>query len=239
MLSLVFSLAYRITDWLSIGGGFMPNFDSLQDNHANVRLNAPEGDPTMGTDLELEQEATGTFTPLLGILIKAPNEGLRDVISLGLSYRGRVKNYFGTGRSDQSVGLGLPDLSFFQLVYIRGELVNFVGFVPEQYSAGLGLHPMERLTVGLDLTYKRWEDFTFWLDQAPNPGSRTRWFPGSAPNTPSPSAATSWVWATSRTAGCAAATTTSRAPTPRFPAARTSSTTTSTSPASGSASTPS
>ncbi|MBK7973178.1 MAG: hypothetical protein IPK07_07840 [Deltaproteobacteria bacterium] len=28
VLSLVFSLAYRITDWLSIGGGFMPNFDS-------------------------------------------------------------------------------------------------------------------------------------------------------------------------------------------------------------------
>lgn len=169
VLSLVFSLAYRITDWFSIGAGFMPNFDSLQDNHANVRLNAPEGDPTMGTDLELEQEATGTFTPLFGILLKAPNEGLRDVISLGFSYRGRVKNYFGTGRSDQSVGLGLPDLSFFQLVYIRGELVNFVGFVPEQYSAGLGLHPMERLTLGLDVTYKRWEDFTFWLDQPPNP----------------------------------------------------------------------
>ncbi len=169
VLSLVFSLAYRITDWLSIGGGFMPNFDSLQDNHANVRLNAPEDDPTMGTDLELEQEATGTFTPLFGIVIKPPMESLRDVISLGISYRGRVKNYFGTGRSDQSVGLGLPDGSFFQLVYIRGELVNFVGFVPEQYSVGLGLHPSEKLTIGLDLTYKRFEDFTFWLDRPPDP----------------------------------------------------------------------
>ncbi|MBK7973179.1 MAG: hypothetical protein IPK07_07845 [Deltaproteobacteria bacterium] len=160
------------------------------------------------------------------------------MISPGLLSRAG-EELLGTGRSDQSVGLGLPDLSFFQLVYIRGELVNFVGFVPEQYSAGLGLHPMERLTVGLDLTYKRWEDFTFWLDQAPNPRFQNTLVPRIGAEYAIPIGGD--ILGVGHFTYCrgAAATTTSRAPTPRFPAARTSSTTTSTSPASGSASTPS
>ena len=43
---------------------------------------------------------------------KPPVPGLEHLLSLGVSYRGRMKNFFGAGESNQILGLGLEDGSF-------------------------------------------------------------------------------------------------------------------------------
>lgn len=168
-LSLNISLAYRITDWLSIGGGIMPYINSFQDNNAQVRLFAGEEDPTGGTDLEIFQEASFEMAPVGGVMLRLPVWGRPDGLRFGFSYRGRIKTVFGTGAATQALGFALENGSFVELAFIPGEIVNLNAFVPQQWTLGFAIHPSDRWIVGFDATLKEWSDFRIWLDTPPTP----------------------------------------------------------------------
>lgn len=171
LLSAVATIAYRPWDWISFGGGVIPNVNAYQSNYAKIRLNAPPDDPTKGFDIAIKVHSVMEFSPVGGIMVRIPvPEMPEDFLQLGFSYRGQIGNFFGTGPSYTILGEGTPDGGFDPQTELPvGLIVNYAGFAPAQWSWGVGLRPNERLTLGADLVYKEFYAFKVFIHRKPNP----------------------------------------------------------------------
>jgi len=165
VLSLALSMAYSFDDWLAVGAGILPTINSLQSNTTKVTLNG-EGAPV---DLGIEQTGRVLISPIAGVLIRPTFLDLDHLLTVGFSYRGQIKNVFGTGPTHLIYGSIGSDGIFHPLPGLDAQVVNASGFAPEQFTLGFGLTPMEKLLIGFDITEKQWSAFHYWLDRPPQP----------------------------------------------------------------------
>lgn len=179
LLSVAISLGFRCTDWLSVGVGVMPTVNSLQSTPGTwISVNGiiDPNDPGRGGRMDLRQKSTLNIAPIGGILIHPPLGLLKDKLSVGLCYRGKMWGYYGTGlmRVDIAIERGRdPIIIPFQ----QGRSVDYIGFTPEQITGGVALRALPGLTVALDLTWKRYSEFHFFWDLLPfvlDPETRAR-----------------------------------------------------------------
>jgi len=186
LLNFVFSMAFQITDWLSVGTGIIPTVASYQDSRdslvaANEAFAADSDDPARGFRLNLRQETKISAVPVAGILLRPPIPALEEKVSFGLSYRGEVTGYYGTGPASINVVLELPEgETIFLLPTPEGKVVDFTGYNPEQVSVGLGLRPGRGLTIGIDCTWKNYSQFRFFWDLPPEPRFKDVYVPRAA-----------------------------------------------------------
>ncbi len=165
VLSIALSFAYPINDWVAVGAGILPTINSLQSNVTKVTLNG-EGTPV---DLGISQTGRVVISPIAGILIRPQFLDLQNLLSVGFSYRGQIKNVFGQGPTQVIYGTVGEDGVFHPLPPLNAEVFNASGFAPEQFTLGVGVTPAERLVLGFDVTQKQWSAFHYWLDQPPKP----------------------------------------------------------------------
>lgn len=200
VLSIAISAGWQALEWLSIGAGVMTTVSSFQTTAANVRLpelvcaiienpppqcgEFPQPDPTKGLDLSLQQRLPAELTPVAGLLVKVPTPFLASATSLGFSWRGEIGNDFGTGPETTSFGYRDPETGVFVPIIPKpGQpppvipIINFIGFSPQQYSFGIGLHPTADLTVDVDGTYKIWSAFRQFQETKPDPPFEDRFVP--------------------------------------------------------------
>ena len=183
LLNFAFSIACELTDWLSVGAGIIPTVASFQDSRdtmvaANEAFAPDSDDPTRGFRLNLRQETKISAVPVAGILLRPPIAALKHILSLGISYRGEVTGYYGTGPTRVDIVLELPDgHTVLLLPTPEGRTVDFTGYNPEQVSVGLGLRPGRGFTIGLDCTWKNFSQFRFFWDLPPEPRFRDIYVP--------------------------------------------------------------
>lgn len=165
VLSIALSMAYAFGDWVSVGAGILPTINSLQSNTTIVTLNG-EGTPV---DLGIEQTGRVVVTPIAGILVHPHVLDLENLLSIGFSYRGEIKNVFGTGPTHLIYGTVDESGVFTPLPGLDAFVVNASGYAPEQFTLGIGIHPAERMLIGFDVTQKQWTGWHYWLDRPPEP----------------------------------------------------------------------
>ncbi len=179
LFSFALSVGIRCTDWLSIGGGILPRVDSLQTStNSWIQLPTEPDDSAVGFRINLRQTTKMSAVPIAGILVRPPFAFLRDRVSIGVSYRGRISAFYGTGMQSTK-GLWVADLGNIQFIFDDpgGRVVDHVGFSPEQVTGGVALQLLENLVLACDLTWKKYSDFTFFWDLPPEPPFHDVWVP--------------------------------------------------------------
>jgi len=178
LLSMAISFAYRITPWLSVGAGAMPNITSVSTQSSFEALNMLD-DPVQGQRLSIHQTAKVFISPIAGILVTAPQAGWRDRISIGLTYRGRIKSFHGKGPLlEQGFGIETEDgriIPLFTVPMVR--IINLVSFNPHQITAGIAVKPYGGWTISADLTWKDYSDYRTFIDEIPEPAFHDSWVP--------------------------------------------------------------
>jgi len=171
LISLALSGAFKVTDWLFVGGGIIPRVDSIQESTGSwITLNGTldPNDPSQGFRMDLRQTTKINVSPTGGILILPPFGLLRDKVSIGFSYRGEVWGYYGTGPTSVDIVIERPGQD--PIVVYRdpgGRTVDFIGYTPEQFTGGVAVKPVQGLLVAFDLTWKRYSGFHFFWDIPP------------------------------------------------------------------------
>ena len=169
LVSLAISAGVRIFDWLSVGGGILPRVDAFQDSTGSwIVLNPEPDDASQGFRMDLRQESRINVVPIGGLLFKPPVEGLREMLSLGVCYRGKMWGFYGTGPTGVDVLIrrqGQDPIVIFSDP--GGKTVDYIGFNPEQLSLGLAARPFKGLTLTFDATLKFWSSFHFFWDIVP------------------------------------------------------------------------
>jgi len=179
LFSLAFSVAFRCTDWLSIGAGIMPQLESLQTStNSWIQLPPEPDDSAVGFRLNVRQNLKISATPVAGILVRPPMKALKNRISIGFSYRGEVSAFYGTGMQSTK-GIWVADPDDIQWIFDDpgGRVVDHVGFTPEQVTGGIAFRPFESLVLAVDVTWKKYSAFTFFWDLPPDPPFKDVWVP--------------------------------------------------------------
>lgn len=175
LFALALGVGYAFTDWLSLGVAVLPNLNSEQNSVSKINLYPEPGDPTNGLDFQILQEGSISIGPVVGILVRPPILDLEELLSIGFSYRGEIDGYFGTGPSQQNFGR-IDDGEFHPILSLPdGRIVNFMGYAPAQYTLGVGITPAERAVFDLDVTYKEWQTFMYWVGVKPDPAFQNTW----------------------------------------------------------------
>jgi long-chain fatty acid transport protein len=199
LLSTATSLAYRITDWFSLGGGILARMDTFQSTEQNyidlyTALRVP-GDS--GFRLRLKTEIKVRAEYVLGILVRPPVKDWQEKLSLGVVYRRELSGYYGTGPSSNDVVyvcpeetlLGLPLCpddpsgepygpgSKFTIIPLKAFSVDYIGYNPPQLAIGLALKPARRMTISADVTWKDYSEFQFFWALPPEPRVNDTWTP--------------------------------------------------------------
>ena len=196
LLSTATSLAYRITDWFSLGGGMLARMDTFQSTEQNyidlyTALTVP-GDT--GFRLRLKTEIKVRSEYVLGILVRPPVRGWQEKLSLGVVYRRELSGYYGTGRSGDDVVYVCPEEglcpftdprtgepatpgSKFLLFPLKAFSVDYIGYNPPQLAIGLALKPARRMTISADVTWKDYSEFQFFWALPPEPRFHDTWTP--------------------------------------------------------------
>ncbi len=179
LFSMALSVAFRCTDWLSIGAGILPRVDSLQTSTDSwIQIPADPNDSSVGFRMDLRQTTTVNVVPVCGLLVRPPKPSLRDRIAFGFSYRGEISVYYGTGmQSTKGVWVGDPDNPIMFFDDPGGKVIDHVGFTPEQFTFALSGTPLPGLILAFDLTWKRYSAFTFFWDLPPDPPFSDVWVP--------------------------------------------------------------
>ena len=137
--------AYRINDWLSVGGGVSLVYAELTQKAAinNVLDGLPDG------ELKLEEDDVG-FGFNLGLLVE-PQAGTR----FGLSYRSKVDLEFDDALSLKGLG---PTLSA-ALGGVLGAKVDLEMNIPQMVMVS-GYHELtERLAIMANIGWQEWSEF--------------------------------------------------------------------------------
>jgi len=171
LVSLAISMGVRCTDWLSVGGGLLPRIDGLQSSTGSwITVNGildPE-DPSKGLRMNLEQTTRIMVVPIGGVLFRLPVDGVRDLLSFGVTYRGKMWGYYGTGPTAVDILIQRPGQDPIVLFQDPGgRTVDYIGFTPEQVTGGVAARPFPGFTAAFDLTWKRYSQFHFFWDLPP------------------------------------------------------------------------
>jgi len=139
------TLSYRISDFLSVGAGFVygiGTFDFRQalPVHGSLGPGYDEG------DAHLHGNASGAGFNL-GVQMK-----LNDRLQLGVTYRSQINMDISSGSAVFSVPSSLT--SSFPNTHFDSQLP-----LPQVASIGIGYRPAERLTLQFDLNYTGWNSF--------------------------------------------------------------------------------
>lgn len=169
LLALVISMGFEVTPWFSVGAGVIPSLDSYADQDAFAATNNRE-DGVMGLRLSIHQTAEFFVVPVFGVLIKPPAERLRDLVAVGVSYRGENKGHHGKGPLHQVIGVedenGEPTWGF---LYPKTLTINLVSFAPRQVTAGIAFRPGPGLTFAYDMTWKQYSRYQTYLEISASP----------------------------------------------------------------------
>ncbi|MEW6442247.1 MAG: hypothetical protein AB1640_15020 [bacterium] len=171
LLCFALSGAVKVTDWLFAGGGIIPRVDALQDTTGSwIALNRAldPNDPSQGFRLNLKQTTEFNVSPIGGVLIRPPFRFLRDALSIGVTYRGELWGFYGTGPTGVDVVIERPGQD--PIVIFKdpgGRTVDYIGYTPEQVTGGIAVRPCEGLLVAFDLTWKHYSEFHFFWDILP------------------------------------------------------------------------
>ena len=178
LLSMAISFAYRVTPWLSVGAGAMPNITSVSTQSSFEALNMID-DPVQGQRLSIHQTAKVFISPIAGLLVSPPQARWRDRISMGLSYRGQIKSFHGKGPLlEQGFGIETEEgriIPLFTIPMVR--IINLVSFNPHQITAGVAARPHRGWLISVDLTWKDYSDYRTFIDEVPDPAFRDTWVP--------------------------------------------------------------
>jgi long-subunit fatty acid transport protein len=195
LLSTATSLAYRITDWLSMGGGILARMDTFQNTEQNyidlyTWLTDPEDSPFR---LRLKTEVKIRTEYVLGILVRPPVRGWQEKVSLGVVYRRELSGYYGTGASSNDVVYVCPEdgpCPFTRpdgepgqpgdkyLIYpLKAFSVDYIGYNPAQIAIGLAVRPVKRMLISADVTWKDYSEFQFFWALPPEPRFNDTWTP--------------------------------------------------------------
>ena len=196
LLSTATSVAYRITDWLSLGGGVLARMDTFQSTEHNyvdlyTLLTDPNDD---GFRLRLKTTVKVYSEYVLGLLVRPPIKGWQERLSLGVVYRRELSGYYGTGPSSDDVVYVCPEDgpcpfidprtgepgtpgSKFLLFPLKAFSVDYIGYNPAQLSIGLALRPVRRMTISADVTWKDYSEFKFFWALPPEPRFHDTWIP--------------------------------------------------------------
>jgi hypothetical protein len=196
LMSAATSVAYRITDYLSIGGGVLPRMYTFQDTQENyIDLLASLRDPEdQGYRLRLKTEVKVFAEWVVGVLFRPPVKGLKEKLSLGMAYRREISGYYGTGMNSDDVAYVCPEEgpcpftdprtgepagpgSKFLIFPINARSVDYIGYNPPQLAIGLALKPWARMTLSADVTWKDYSEFNFFWALPPEPRFKDTWIP--------------------------------------------------------------
>jgi long-chain fatty acid transport protein len=196
LLSTATSLAYRITDWLSLGGGVLARMDTFQSTEQNyIDLYAWLTDPDdTGFRLRLKTEIKVYSEYVLGLLFRPPIRDWQEKLSLGVVYRRELSGYYGTGPSSDDVVYICPEDgpcpfidprtgdpatpgSKFLIMPLKAFSVDYIGYNPAQLAIGLAFKPVRRLTIAGDVIWKDYSEFQFFWALPPEPRFNDTWIP--------------------------------------------------------------
>jgi len=179
LFSMAISVGFRCTDWLSIGAGILPQVSALQTStNSWIQLPPEPDDEAVGFRINLRQVTEMSVVPIAGVLIRPPVKSLKDILSIGFSYRGLMEAFYGTGMQSTKVILVFdPDNPALLFDDPGGLVVDHVGFSPEQMTTGIALKPFPNLLLSVDLTWKRYSAFTFFWDIPPELPFSDVWIP--------------------------------------------------------------
>jgi long-chain fatty acid transport protein len=196
LLSTATSIAYRITDWLSLGGGVLARMDTFQSTEQNYIdlyswLAVPDDD---GFRLRLKTEVKVYSEYVLGLLFRPPVRGWQERLSLGVVYRRELSGYYGTGRSSNDVVYVCPEDgpcpfidprtgepgkpgSKFSIFPLKAFSVDYIGYNPAQLAIGLAVRPVRKMTISADVLWKDYSAFQFFWALPPEPRFHDTWTP--------------------------------------------------------------
>jgi long-chain fatty acid transport protein len=194
LLSTATSLAYRITDWFSLGGGILARMDTFQSTEQNYvdLYSAFVGEEPFHLRLKTEIKVRAEY--VLGILVSPPVRDWQEKLSLGVVYRRELSGYYGTGASSNDVVYVCPEEglcpftdprtdepgtpgSKFLLIPLKAFSVDYIGYNPAQLAIGLALRPTRKLTISADVTWKDYSEFNFFWALPPEPRFNDTWTP--------------------------------------------------------------
>lgn len=136
------TVSYRISDMVSIGGGFIYAIGSFHTSRAIPAQNASGADGKG----ELKGNASGMGYNI-GIQLKA-----NDQLNFGISYRSKVKMEVDAGDATFTVPASLA--TRFPATTFKAELP-----LPEVLSVGMSYKPLEKLTLQLDFNLTGWKTY--------------------------------------------------------------------------------
>jgi long-chain fatty acid transport protein len=139
------TFSYRISDFLSVGGGFIYANGSL-DLRKAVSIHSYSGPNLDDGEAHLHGSANGVGFNL-GVHLK-----MGDHIQAGLTYRSQVNMNLGGGLATFTVPASLK--SEFPDTHFDSQLP-----LPQVATFGIGVRPGERLTLQFDLSYTGWNSF--------------------------------------------------------------------------------
>lgn len=144
------TVAYRVSDWLSVGGGFIYSAGSLDLRQALPvhSYNGPSDPSRDEGEAHLYSSASGEGFNL-GVQIRA-NERLQ----FGLTYRSQVNMNVSGGSATFKVPTSLRDS--FPNTTFDSQLP-----LPQVATIGVGYRPVENLTLQFDLNYTGWSAYKY------------------------------------------------------------------------------
>ncbi len=146
------TISYRISDFLSVGAGFVYGVGNLDLSKALPVQTRPVNDNTDGRGAHLHGNATGEGFNL-GVQMKVTDE-----LQIGLTYRSQINIGISAGAASftvpQSLTTSFPNTTFDSQLPL-----------PQVASIGIGYRPMENLTLQFDLNYTGWNSFRFIAHQ--------------------------------------------------------------------------
>ncbi len=178
-MPMALALSYKVTDWLSLGGGFLPQVDVYM-NAVDSWIQFPieEGDVQQGFRMNVSTRGHTRAIPIWGLLLKPRVAAFREKLSVGFSYRGQGKAFHGTGDQSTSIyWVADPDNIQFLVQDPVAPVIDLLGFNPKQMTGALAFVPFGGLTIAVDLTWKEFSEFRFFWDLPPDPPFKDVWVP--------------------------------------------------------------
>ena len=173
LLPIYFSLSFRITDYLSIGGGLVPG---PSDTYTNVTVDSHFTLPRyrMWADQGVLTRSYGKVEPLAGILVQIPDANLPDFCSIGLIWRDEVFAIDGNGHANNTTHFDL-DGTVITGPPVPTEILTLTGWTPMQVIAGIAFRPTKESVVTGDVLWKQWERWRTFFDRSPTPRFKNTW----------------------------------------------------------------
>ncbi|EMG39103.1 long-chain fatty acid transport protein [Desulfocurvibacter africanus PCS] len=171
-ISMSPTLAVKVTDWLSVAAGpeimwfEFQQKKTVDGNGAAGGYNDPNN-PAFDVNADLKGDSWG-YGAIAGIHV-TPSEWLR----LGFTYRSPVKQKVeGEAKFDRLNNATLLPLTYFTDKDAKGEIT-----LPDSYTFGIAVYPIEKLSVEFDAVYTRWSSFDElkieFADDLATPGTDT------------------------------------------------------------------